>query len=157
MNMLPMKHSFTYRKFLVLKQVFSLERQPFFQMLMKVLITQIKPFFFKCTQYTISMTYTLVFLPTPYEIILLCELQQFLTRIFFERNLWLQLLYISGKLNSETSYSRCSLQTVKMSTCKSQHNKRWNYCFAHIIWVTHSWLSALDLLCIVTRQSMHEQ
>lgn len=47
MNMLPMKHSFTYRKFLVLEQVFSPERQPLLKLLMKRLITQIKQFFSK--------------------------------------------------------------------------------------------------------------
>jgi len=66
-----------------------------------------------------SMTSTLLFLPKPYEHLLLCGLQQFLSRNFFERNQCPQLFHILGKLTSGTSYSRCSLQTVDMSTCKS--------------------------------------
>lgn len=38
-NMLPMKHSFVYRRFLTLEQVFSFERQLIFELLMKRLIT----------------------------------------------------------------------------------------------------------------------
>lgn len=44
-----------------------------------------------------------------------------------------------------------------MSTCKSQHTKCWIYFFAQIIWVTHSWLNASDLLRIATQRSVHEQ
>lgn len=103
------------------------------------------------------MTSTLLFLPTPYELTLLCGLQQFLSRNFLERNLCPQLLHILGKLSLGTSYSISSSQTVDMSACKSQHNKCWIYCFAQIIWVTHSGFHALDLLCIVTQCSMREQ
>lgn len=89
----------------------------------------------------------------PYETILLGEFQNFYPEILRE-------IYVCNYctyLVNSASYSIHSLQTVKMSTCKSQCNKCWNYCFAQIIWVTHSWLSALDLLCIATQQSMHEQ
>lgn len=70
----------------------------------------------------------------------------FIQQFFWEKSMHIT-IHIFGKLNSETSYSICSLQTITMSTCKSQHNNNTGIIVSHKSSGWHNHGSVLWICC----------